>query len=300
VVLDGVSLEVREDEVTCLVGVNGSGKTTIVEIIEGLRRPDAGTIDIDARRYAFGEKRPARLGVQLQEESLPARIRWARRSSSSTGSTPHRPLRRDWIRVLGLDAIWQKKFVHLSGGQKRRVVVGLAIVGDPRIVILDEPTSGLDPGGQESVLRLIEELRRAGVAVLLTTHDLAQAAEIGDRVVLLHRGRLLASGRPQDLVAGLAAATCISIPAELALAASLLDVLEVQRTIVYAERRYLYGDEGMIERLTEAGGLQWLTGRIEVRPVTLLDVFLSVVAETGETTAEEGSTAATLEEAMTR
>jgi ABC-2 type transport system ATP-binding protein len=281
-VLDSVSLEVRAGEVTCLVGVNGSGKTTLVECVEGLRRPDGGTIEICGRRYEHGDKRPPLLGVQLQEESLPARIRVREAVEFFRRIYGAPPLAADLVALIGLDEIWEKKFVQLSGGQKRRVVVGLAIVGAPRLVILDEPTSGLDPGGQEAVVALVERLRDGGVGVLLTMHDLAQAAELGDRVVALHEGRLVAAGRPGDLVAELGVTRCISLPAGQALDVGLLQALDVTRQVVYAERRYLYGDEDMLGRLSRAGGLDALTpagsasARVELRPVTLLDAFVAV------------------------
>lgn len=284
-VLDGVSLEVCAGEVTCLVGVNGSGKTTLVECVEGLRRPEGGTIEILGRRYEHGDKRPPQLGVQLQEESLPARVRVREAVEFFRRVYDAPPPSLDLLALLGLDEIWEKKFVQLSGGQKRRAVVGLAIVGAPRLVILDEPTSGLDPGGQEAVVALVERLRDGGVAVLLTMHDLATAAELGDSVVVLHQGRLVASGRPRDLVAELEVTHCISLPAGQPVRGGLLQALEVAREVVYAERRYLYGDAGLFDRLSRAGGIDALaahdgvsggTARIELRPVTLLDAFVAV------------------------
>ena len=265
-VVDGVDLTVPYASVVCLVGPNGSGKTTLVECVEGLRRPDAGTIDILGERYPFGRKRPARLGVQLQEESLPARIRVgeALEYFRRLYGAPAVPAQH--LAALGIDQIARAAFGTLSGGQKRRVVVALALVGAPRLVVLDEPLAGLDPDGQQCVLDLLDLLRGGGTGVLVTLHDLDQAAALADRVVLLSSGRVVAAGSPAELVAGLGATSVAVLPQERPVEPA---AVGASRVVRHAHRTYVYGADALRD------------SALEVRPVNLHDVY---ACATGTTT----------------
>ena len=286
--VDRVSFVVREGAVTVLVGPNGSGKTTVLECLEGLRNPDSGQVEILGEVYSFGRKRPPAMGVQLQEESLPARIKVCEAFELFRRLYRAPQPRQEIIELLGVTETWNRRFGQLSGGEKRRVVVALATLGSPRLVVLDEPTSGLDPGGQESVLRLIELLRISGTAVLATFHALDQAADIGDEIGVLHQGRLVEFGRPRQLIDGLGVTSCLSLPCAVGMPAAALATLRVRRHVVHADRQYFYGGQGMLDAVAAAGGPAGLVPtaehqmRVELRSVSLVDVFLSSVGAVAE------------------
>jgi ABC-2 type transport system ATP-binding protein len=280
-VLDGVDLGVSAGSVVCLVGQNGSGKTTLVECVEGIRRPDAGSIEIFGQPYPYGRKRPARLGVQLQEESLPSRIRVGEALEFFRRIYGCRPPATARLAALGVAQLLRKPFVTLSGGQKRRVVVALALVGDPRLVVLDEPLAGLDPGGQDAVLDLITMLRDDGVGVLVTVHDLESAAALADRITVLAAGRVIVDGPPADLVAALGATAVAVLPAALELTTATLGELGVRRLVRHAQRQYAYGGADLLDHVAAAGGLTRLAQRgAEFRDVSLLDVYACAAGET--------------------
>ncbi|WP_139652799.1 ABC transporter ATP-binding protein [Raoultibacter phocaeensis] len=184
-VLKGVSFELRYGEVLALLGMNGAGKTTTMECIEGLRRVDGGTIEVDGR-----------LGVQLQSSSIVSEctVDEAVRLFCVWNHAPAEPI----LSLFGLEALRKKRYVSLSVGQKRKLHLALALVGDPDIVILDEPTAGLDV---ESRMRLHDEIRmlkEAGKAVLLSSHDMAEVESLCDRLAVLRGGRIAFAGTPHE------------------------------------------------------------------------------------------------------
>ncbi|MEX0153353.1 ABC transporter ATP-binding protein [Microbacterium sp. LMI1-1-1.1] len=194
----------------CLVGPNGSGKTTLIECVEGLRLPDAGRIELFGHTGGSRRERAKMLGVQLQEEGLPGRIRVAEAvllyAAIYGVGTPDG----DLIARLGLEEFSRRPFETLSGGQKRRTALALAFIHDPRLVILDEPSAGLDPEGHGEILRLLTDRASTGVGMLVTTHDMQVAAEVAHRVVVMSRGRTIAAGTPADLLAALPHEWCLT------------------------------------------------------------------------------------------
>ncbi len=201
-VVDGISFAVEEGEIFGIVGPNGAGKTTTVESVEGLRRPDGGTIrvlglDPQRDRYELTQ----RLGAQLQESRFQDRIR-VREALELYASFYEKPA--DWkglIERLGLDGKADAKYSDLSGGQKQRLSVALALVGSPEIAILDELTTGLDPAARRSTWDTIEEIRAGGVTVVLVTHFMEEAERLCDRIMVVNRGRVVALDTPAGLVA---------------------------------------------------------------------------------------------------
>jgi len=200
VAVDDLSFDVYEGEVFGVVGPNGAGKTTALECIEGMRRPDAGTVQVlglDQPRQANQIRRL--IGIQFQEASLQARIKvWEVLDlfASFYGRQA------DWRRVLcqlGLADKAKTCFARLSGGQKKRLFVALALINEPRILFLDEVTAGLDPQARRAMWDLIKGLRDAGRTVLLTTHYMDEAERLCDRVVFVDKGRVMAIGAPQEL-----------------------------------------------------------------------------------------------------
>lgn len=239
-------LEVHAGEIVCLVGPNGSGKTTLIECIEGLRTPDAGEITLFGGTAGGRRDRASLMGVQLQEEGLPSRIRVdeaVRLFAAIYGvSTPDDQL----IDQLGLSELVRRPFETLSGGQKRRTALALAFIHDPRLAILDEPSSGLDPQGQREIVSIINERAAAGSGLLVTTHDMQVAAEISDTVVAIQAGRTIAAGTPDELLSRIPHAWCLSGPPvpDLPRAAA-VTVVEDGRN------RRIYGDQADLEVILE-------------------------------------------------
>ncbi|HVU16681.1 MAG TPA: ABC transporter ATP-binding protein [Candidatus Didemnitutus sp.] len=199
--IDRVSFSVAPGEVFGLLGPNGAGKTTALECVCGLRAPDAGAVEI-AGRDATRQPRDVRrvLGVQLQHATLPSQIR-PREAIDFFASFHRAPRPTDELLAnFGLAALAARPFGALSGGERQRLFLALALVNDPSLVILDEPTAGLDPSARRELQDLIHSLRAGGRAVVLTTHDLDEAARLCDRIAILDHGRVVAAGAPADIV----------------------------------------------------------------------------------------------------
>jgi ABC-2 type transport system ATP-binding protein len=197
----GIDFDIEPGEVFGLLGPNGAGKTTTVEILEGYRPYDAGTVEVlgeDPR--AAGRAWREHIGVVLQQSQL-----WPNLSVRETlrmfAGYYDRP--RDVDEVIDLVGLAEKRAARvktLSGGQKRRVDLGLALVGDPELVFLDEPTTGFDPQARRAAWEMIRSLRSLGKTILLTTHYLDEAQNLADRVAVLVGGEIVRSGSPADLV----------------------------------------------------------------------------------------------------
>lgn len=200
VVVDGLDLDVHAGEILGLTGANGAGKTTTVECIQGLRRPDSGTLRVlgyDPATQA-ARMRPL-LGSQLQDSALPDRLRVAEAVELFAGRQA-----RDGGELLdrfGLAARRKSVFSSLSGGERQRLFLVLALLNQPRLVILDELTQGLDPAARRNVWDAIRELHADGTTVLMVTHEMVEAEALCDRIVVLRDGRALDSGTPVELVA---------------------------------------------------------------------------------------------------
>jgi len=203
--VDGISFEVNAGEVFGLLGPNGAGKTTTLECILGLVRPDAGRIEIE------GEADPARVrskvGAVLQATGLPDKIT-PREALMVFGAFYSAPLgAQTLLQRFGLVEKADAAFDTLSGGQKQRLALALAFAGNPRLLLLDEPTTGLDPQMRREVQDHIAAIRGEGRAVLLATHDMAEAERLCDRIAVIAQGRIIATGAPRDLIAASGAAT---------------------------------------------------------------------------------------------
>ena len=200
-VLRGLSFAVGAGEIFGIAGRNGTGKTTTVEILQGLRRRGGGRVSVlgldPARERA--RLRPL-IGAQLQTAALPDRLRvgealrlFARLAGDAV----------DWrvlAQVWGLEPLLRRQYGALSGGQRQRLFLALALVNRPRLVFLDELTQGLDPVARRETWQLVEQARDQGTTVVLVTHDMEEAERLCDRVAVIHEGRLLTIGRPVELV----------------------------------------------------------------------------------------------------
>jgi ABC-2 type transport system ATP-binding protein len=205
-ILDGVSLRIGRGQLVALLGPNGAGKTTTVEMIEGYRRPDEGTVRVlGADPARGGPKHRARVGLMLQDGGIDPRVRPLEilQLFAAFFAQPRDPMR--LLELVGLAAAARTGYQRLSGGEKQRLALAIALVGSPELLVLDEPTAGMDPAAKGATRALIEELRAAGTTILLTTHDLADVERLADRVAILDRGRIVAEGTPAELTGGTAA-----------------------------------------------------------------------------------------------
>jgi ABC-2 type transport system ATP-binding protein len=203
VAVDDVSFEVRDGEIFGLIGPNGAGKTTTMECIEGLRRPDRGSIAVlglDPVRDVY--RLQERIGVQLQQAQLQKRIKvW---EAIDLWTTLYRRPARDGERLLEQLGLADKRdawFMTLSGGQKQRLFIALALVNDPDVVFLDELTTGLDPQSRRTIWDLVRGIRARGKTVFLTTHLMEEAERLCDRVAIIDHGRIIDIDTPARLVA---------------------------------------------------------------------------------------------------
>jgi ABC-2 type transport system ATP-binding protein len=198
--LRGVDFEIEAGEVFGLLGPNGAGKTTTVEILEGYRARDGGTVavlDEDPQRAGMDWRE--RIGVVLQSSAMYPNLSVAESLQLFAGYY-RQPL--DVGRVIGLVGLEEKRDARvrtLSGGQQRRLDLGLGLIGDPEVLFLDEPTTGFDPAARRAAWEVIRSLRSLGKTILLTTHYLDEAESLADRVAVLREGRIVAIGRPEDL-----------------------------------------------------------------------------------------------------
>ncbi len=202
VALDGLSWRAEPARVTAVLGPNGAGKTTAVEIAEGLQRADSGTVQVlgtDPWRAGPGHR--ARVGVMLQDGGLPPAVRPGAllRHLASFYRAPADV--EALVETLGIGGFDHTVVRRLSGGQRQRVALAAALVGAPDVLFLDEPTSGLDPHVRREVWSLVRSAADRGATVVLTTHSFEEAGRVGDDVVIVSQGRVVAHGTP-DQIAG--------------------------------------------------------------------------------------------------
>jgi ABC-2 type transport system ATP-binding protein len=196
----GVSFEVAEGEVFCLLGPNGAGKTTTVEILEGYRRSSAGSVEVlGLDPGSAGPVLYERIGIVLQECGVQDDLSVVELLTMYGSYYPHpRPIA-EVLDLVELDAKGDSRAKTLSGGQRRRLDLALALVGDPDLIFLDEPTTGFDPSARRHAWSTIRALCSLGKTVFLTTHFMDEAQELADRVAVVVRGQIVAAGTPADL-----------------------------------------------------------------------------------------------------
>ncbi|MFD6416486.1 ABC transporter ATP-binding protein [Streptomyces sp. NPDC060194] len=198
----GISFSVARGELFALLGTNGAGKTSTVELLEGLARPAGGSVRV-LGHDPFTERaavRP-RIGVMLQEGGFPSDLTVAETVRMWAGATSGARPTGEALELVGLSRRAKVRVKALSGGEKRRLDLALALLGNPEVLFLDEPTTGLDAEGRHDTWELVRALRDGGTTVLLTTHYLAEAEDLADRLAIMHGGRIAAEGRLADVVA---------------------------------------------------------------------------------------------------
>jgi ABC-2 type transport system ATP-binding protein len=202
VAVDDVSLEVERGEIYGVIGPNGSGKTTTVEMLQGLRSPDAGTISVlGLDPQSHGQELRRHIGSQLQESALPDRIKvWEALDLFAAVATDHPHDWRQSARQWGIYEQRNSAFANLSGGQRQRLFIALALITGPSLVFLDEMTTGLDPAARRVAWDLIRSVREQGATVVLVTHFMDEVEHLCDRITLIQNGRVLATDSPSGLV----------------------------------------------------------------------------------------------------
>ena len=262
----GITFEIESGEVFGLLGPNGAGKTTTVEILEGYRTRDAGTVEVlgvDPQRAGLDWRE--RIGVVLQQSQTWGTLTVAETLRIFAG---YYRAPRDVEEVIDLVGLRDKRDARvktLSGGQKRRLDLGIALVGDPELVFLDEPTTGFDPQARRAAWELVRSLRSLGKTILLTTHYLDEAQNLADRVAVIVGGKIVTLGTPAELTGGSGTTE--------------IRVRENGETHVIrseAPTRELY--ELTSRAVAEGRELE----ELEVRRATLEDVYLELVQEAGE------------------
>jgi ABC-2 type transport system ATP-binding protein len=202
----GVSFEVQRGEVFGLLGPNGAGKTTTVEILEGYRERSGGEVTVLGFDPAAADRElKERVGIVLQEMGFYPNATVRESVEHVATFYPHPRDVGETIALVGLDGNEDKRARKLSGGQRRRLDLALALVGDPELIFLDEPTTGFDPAARRTAWRVITTLRELGKTVMLTTHYLDEAQELADRVAIVKDGVIIAQGPPAELRPGRAA-----------------------------------------------------------------------------------------------
>ncbi|MCX5199899.1 ABC transporter ATP-binding protein [Streptomyces sp. NBC_00237] len=197
-----VSFSVARGELFALLGTNGAGKTSTLELLEGLAAPTGGRVRI-LGHDPFTERAQVRphVGVMLQEGGFPSQLTVLETARMWAGCTSGARPVEEALELVGLAKRRSVRVIQLSGGERRRLDLAMAVLGRPEVLFLDEPTTGLDAEGRRETWELVRELRDQGTTVLLTTHYLEEAEELADRLAIMHEGRIAAEGRVDEVVA---------------------------------------------------------------------------------------------------
>ncbi len=283
----GIDVTVAEGEVFALLGPNGAGKTTTVEILEGFRRRDSGVVSVLGFDPAQGSRAlKAQIGIVLQSAVIDPHLTAAETVAMYRDYYPRpRPLD-EVLELVGLSDKRDAPVAKLSGGQKRRLDVGIALAGDPRLLFLDEPTTGFDPGARRNAWDLVKNLAALGKTIFLTTHYMDEAQVLADRVAIMAGGRIVAQGSPGTLAGRDAAATVVRFrlpPGSGDLPAGIRQHAKVREGVIEVATgdptRTLYELTGWaIARGIELGAL-------EVSRPSLEDVYLEITKDALEASA---------------
>ncbi|MFH9572232.1 ABC transporter ATP-binding protein [Streptomyces sp. NPDC017230] len=198
----GIDFSVRRGEVFALLGTNGAGKTSTVELLEGLAAPAGGRVRVLGHDpYTERAAVRPRTGVMLQEGGFPSELTVVETARMWAGCVSGARPPMEVLEVVGLQSKADTRVKQLSGGQRRRLDLALALLGDPEVLFLDEPSTGLDAEGRRDTWELVSALRDGGTTVLLTTHYLEEAEQLADRLAIMHEGRIAATGTPAEVTA---------------------------------------------------------------------------------------------------
>ncbi|GAA3018040.1 ABC transporter ATP-binding protein [Streptomyces drozdowiczii] len=211
--VSGVSFAVARGELFALLGTNGAGKTSTVELLEGLARPAGGTVRVLGHDpYAERTRVRPRIGVMLQEGGFPSELSVTETVRMWAGCTSGARPAGEALELVGLGHRARVRVKQLSGGERRRLDLALALLGRPEVLFLDEPTTGLDAEGRRDTWALVRRLQEDGTTVLLTTHYLEEAETLADRLAIMHRGRIVTAGTTAEVTAARPARIRFELP----------------------------------------------------------------------------------------
>jgi len=258
IAVDGLNLEIRPGECFGLLGPNGAGKTTTIEICEGLTTADSGDVEVLGLRWNLeAEQLRQRLGIQLQDTQLSEKLTVFETVRLFRSFFRQGPEPAEVIALVQLEEKQKARVGSLSSGQKQRLALACALVGDPDFLFLDEPTTGLDPQARRQLWDLIERFRLAGRTVLLTTHYMDEAERLCDRVAIMDHGKEIALGTPRELISSLGAQHMVEFSA-----GSMAKALELSA---------LRGIEGIQEVREDDGNVQLQVTELHRAVPALLD-----------------------------
>ena len=276
----GISFTVDEGEVFALLGPNGAGKTTTVEILEGFRHRDGGRVSVLGFDPASGGRRlKEQMGIVLQTSGVDPYLTVAETVEMFRGYYPNpRPLD-EVINLVGLMDKRDSRVTKLSGGQRRRLDVAIALAGDPRVLFLDEPTTGFDPGARRNAWDVIQGLKQLGKTIFLTSHSMDEVQFLADRVVIISAGKVVAEGTPDTLAGREQAAASIrfKLPATASLPAGISS--EVKTDGEFLEVQTQDPTRALYELTSWAVQQNLSLESLEVTRPSLEDVYLQITEQ---------------------
>lgn len=293
--LDGVSLEVDSGAVFALVGPNGAGKTTLVQTLTGTNEPDSGRVEVLGQSPKAIDK--AKIGLLPQSFAPPDRLTARELLAYYGGLYADSRSVESVLSDVGLLDSADTWYGNLSGGQKRRVCVGSALINDPAVLFLDEPTTGIDPAGRQSVWSLLMALAAEGTTIFLTTHDMTEAAELADRVAFLDGGTIIERGSPAALVDTYGGGTHLTIETTTPVEQGAIDSFdaEIERRDSRLRVPNVSPTEiGSIVNRLDAEGIEY--ERLTWTEPTLEDAYLEITGGTDVTTGSASSKTAPVQE----
>jgi ABC-2 type transport system ATP-binding protein len=281
VAVDGISLTVEEGQIFGILGPNGAGKTTTLEIVEGIRKADAGEVKILGLDHLTKAKEIKQLiGVQLQATATPERLT-VRETVELFGKFFKRALPADdIIKFVQLEQKESNLVRDLSGGQAQRLAIGLALVNDPKILFLDEPTTGLDPAARRSLWDVVDDLQKSGKTIVLTTHYMEEAERLCDLIAIMDHGKIVAQDTPEGLIKSLGESEAIEFSSTSAIPEGELAALPGATKVQTSDGTHAVFTSdatSTIRGLVERSGSQgWKVEDIRIRRATLEDVFVGL------------------------
>ncbi|MEW2450285.1 ABC transporter ATP-binding protein [Streptomyces parvulus] len=280
----GVDFSVRRGEVFALLGTNGAGKTSTVELLEGLAAPAGGRVRVLGHDpYTERAAVRPRTGVMLQEGGFPSELTVAETARMWAGCVSGARPPAEVLELVGLESKTGTRVKQLSGGQRRRLDLALALLGDPEVLFLDEPSTGLDAEGRRDTWELVSALRDRGTTVLLTTHYLEEAENLADRLAIMHEGRIAATGTPAEVTAAQPSRISFELPEGYfvgdlpPLDGMGIEDHEVEGRTVRLRTREL--QRAATALLVWAGQAGVELRRLDVRSASLEEAFLSIAKE---------------------
>ncbi len=278
--VDGISFDVYEGEIFGMVGPNGAGKTTTTECIEGLRKPDEGTISVlGLNPWRDGPDLRLKIGMQLQEGNLFYRITVKEALKLYATFYAQPASWRELLEKLGLEDKQDVYYEKLSGGMKQRLTIALALMGKPEVVFFDELTTGLDPQARRNMWGLIKEIRAQGTTVFLTTHFMEEAQELCDRICVIEKGKIVALDKPEVLIQSLQVESKVIFSATETVTAEMFrDLPGVSKVEKIEERIIIYGNsKEILTTLMQTVGTQDIPlPDLQIKQPTLEDVYLTL------------------------